>query len=89
MHVNGVASELDSFTIGLDNISVRLLKDSAYKEISASLTRLFNRSLESRTFPSIWKFGKVTALFKKLKVTAQAAQTKVTREGCNVFTYRR
>ena len=29
VHVNGVASELDSFTIGLDNISVRLLKDSA------------------------------------------------------------
>ena len=29
VHVNGVASELYSFTIGLDNISVRLLKDSA------------------------------------------------------------
>ena len=28
------------------------------------LTRLFNRSLEASTFPSIWKCGKVTALFK-------------------------
>ena len=33
--------------------------------ISASLTRLFNLSLETRTFPSLWKFGKVAALFKK------------------------
>ena len=26
--------------------------------------RLFNRSLQISTFPSIWKCGKVTALFK-------------------------
>ena len=26
--------------------------------------RLFNRSLQVSTFPSIWKCGKVTALFK-------------------------
>ena len=32
---------------------------------SASLTRLFNLCLETRTFPSLWKFGKVAALFKK------------------------
>ena len=50
--------------IGLDNISARLLKDSA-SVISASLTRLFNLSLETRTFPSLWKFGKEAALFKK------------------------
>ena len=50
--------------IGLDNISARLLKDSA-SAISASLTRLFNLSLETRTFPSLWKSGKVAALFKK------------------------
>ena len=31
---------------------------------AAFLTRLFNRSLEARTFPSIWKCGKVIALFK-------------------------
>ena len=32
--------------------------------MASILTRLFNRSLEASTFPSIWKFGKVTALFK-------------------------
>ena len=49
--------------IGLDRISARLLKDSA--ECMAPLpTRIFNRSLEASTFPSIWKCGKVTALFK-------------------------
>ena len=40
------------------------MKDSA-SVISGSLTRLFNKSLESHTFPSLWKFGKVSALFKK------------------------
>ena len=50
--------------IGLDNISARLLKDSA-SAISKSLTKLFNQSLVTRTFPSLWKFGKVSALFKK------------------------
>ena len=47
--------------IGLvDRISAQLLKDSV--ECMASiLTRLFNRSLETSTFPSIWKCGKVTA----------------------------
>ena len=51
--------------IGLDNISARLLKDSA-SVISKSLKKLFNRSLVTRTFPSlIWKFGKVSALLKK------------------------
>ena len=49
---------------GLDNFSGGLLKDSA-SAISGSLTRLFNHSLETRSFPSLWKFGKVTALFKK------------------------
>jgi len=38
--------------IGLDNVSTRLLKDSA-SVVSGSLTRLFNQSLESRTFPSL------------------------------------
>ena len=40
------------------------MKDSA-SVVSGSLTRLFNQSLESHTFPSLWKFGKVSALFKK------------------------
>ena len=50
--------------IGLDRISARLLKDSD-ECIAPILTRLFNRSLESSTFASIWKCGKVTALFKE------------------------
>ena len=49
--------------IGLDEISPRLLKDSAHV-ITPSLTRLFNRSLANKTFPSIWKKGKVSPLFK-------------------------
>ena len=53
-----------SFFTTVYNISARLLKDSA-SVISASFTRLFNLSLETRTFPSLWKFGKVAALFKK------------------------
>ena len=49
--------------IGLDKISAKTLKDSAY--VSAPvLTKLFNRSLRSSTFPNIWKSGKVSALFK-------------------------
>ena len=49
--------------IGLDRISARLLKDSA-ECMAPILTRLFNRSLEASTFPSIWKCAKVSALFK-------------------------
>ena len=49
--------------IGLDNISARLLKDSA-DVITTSLTKLYNRSLATSIFPAVWKCGKVTALFK-------------------------
>ena len=51
-------------SISLDNISARLLKDSA-NVISKSLTKLFNWSLVTHTFPSLWKFGKESALFKE------------------------
>ena len=50
--------------IGLDRISARLLKDSA-DCMAPILTRLFNRSLEASTFPSIWKCGKVTAFIQR------------------------
>ena len=50
--------------IGLDRIGARLLNDSAECMAPIILTRLFKRSLEISTFPSIWKCGKVTALFK-------------------------
>jgi len=49
--------------IGLDRISVRLLKDSA-PVIADGLTVLFNRSLDSGNFPLFWKCSKVSALFK-------------------------
>lgn len=49
--------------IGLDNISARLLKDASIV-ITPSLTNIFNRSLQSSVYPSIWKMGKVTAIFK-------------------------
>ena len=49
--------------IGLDRISARLLKDSA-SLIADSLTLLFNRSLDSGNFPSLWTCSEVSALFK-------------------------
>ena len=48
---------------GLDKISARLLKDTAIV-IAPVLTNLFNRSLQSSIFPSIWKSRKVTSIFK-------------------------
>ena len=49
--------------IGLDGISARLLKEAS-DVIAPVLTRIFNCSLSSSTFPCIWKLGKVSALFK-------------------------
>ena len=48
---------------GLDRITARLLKDAAV-QITSVLTNLFNRSLQSSTFPCAWKTGKVVPLFK-------------------------
>ena len=56
--------------IGLDNVSARLLKDSA-SVVSGSLTRLFNQSLESRTFPSLWKFEKSQRCSRKVIAAMQ------------------
>ena len=50
--------------IGLDKISARLLKDSGHT-IVPSLTSLFNLSLQTRTFPSVWKNARVIPLYKK------------------------
>ena len=49
---------------GLDKISARLLKDSG-QIIAPTLTSLFNRSLQTETFPSIWKNATVVPLHKK------------------------
>ena len=48
---------------GLDQINAKLLKDST-STIASSLTKIFNASLLSQTFPDIWKNGKITPLFK-------------------------
>ena len=48
---------------GLDGISVRLIEDSA-DVISKRLTNIFNLSLITSTFPSVWSVGKVKAVFK-------------------------
>ena len=63
-YVYGVLNNLKTNkAIGLDKISARLLKDSS-TVMTPILTRLYNRSLASSTFPSTWKTGKVTAIFK-------------------------
>ena len=49
---------------GLDNISGRLLKETA-PEISVSLCRLFNLSLSLGEFPDQWKLEHVCPVFKK------------------------
>ena len=49
---------------GLDNISPRLLIDSA-EVIAKPLTRIINASLSQGVVPRVWKFTKVTILFKK------------------------
>ena len=50
--------------IGCDRISAKLLNDAA-PVIAPSLATLFNRSLNSGFFPSSWKIGRVTALYKQ------------------------
>ena len=51
--------------VGLANISARLLKDSA-SLIAPSLRYIINLSFQNgQQFPSLWKCGKVRALFKQ------------------------
>ena len=50
-------------SISLDKISARLLKD-ACPAIVPSLTYLLNMSIQSHSFPFIWKCARVVALFK-------------------------
>ena len=49
---------------GLDKISAKLLKISA-SAVANSLCRVFNKSVETRIFPTEWKNAKVFPLFKK------------------------
>lgn len=50
--------------VGLDFISHRLLKSTS-KSISKPLCALFNKSLQTATFPNCWKQSLVLPLFKK------------------------
>ena len=63
--------------IGLDMISARLLKDSA-DTIAPCLTFLFNKSLFSAVFPSIWEKGKVVPIFKSGDRTSASNYRPVT-----------
>ena len=57
-YVYGVLNKLKTNkAVGLDKISARLLKDSS-SIITPILTKLFNRSLTSSTFPSTWNLAK-------------------------------
>lgn len=62
--VNSIKQLKPNKAIGLDKISARLLKDSV-EVIAPVLTSLFNMSLETSAFPSIWKSARVVPLFKK------------------------
>ena len=54
---------------GLDQISAKLLKDSA-STIVSGLTKIINASLHSQTFPDIWKKGKIIPLYKSNDLTS-------------------
>ena len=47
----------------LDQIDAKLLKDYA-SSFASCLTKIFNTSLFSQTFPDIWKKGKIVPLYK-------------------------
>jgi len=49
---------------GHDTITPRLLKESA-RVISGPLAELMNESIKQCKYPSRWKMGQVTPLFKK------------------------
>ena len=49
---------------GLDNISPRMLNDTAVV-VAKPLTRIVNKSLSQGTVPSEWKCAKITPLYKK------------------------
>ena len=53
-----------SKAVGHDNIPARLIKDGACI-IADPLTQLFNSSIGSNSYPSHWKYGQVTPVFKK------------------------
>ena len=54
-----------SKAVGLDNLSVRFLKDGA-TELEPPITMLINLSISKSTFPDQCKIAKLKPLFKKV-----------------------
>ena len=62
--VFGHLSTIDiSKASGPDEVGARFLK-SAARELCKHLAQLFNKSLQTSTFPDIWKIASVVAVFK-------------------------
>ena len=57
-----------SKVIGSDRISAHLLKDAS-SGIATCLAKLFNRSVTLASFPSSWKIGRITVLYKQGDLT--------------------
>ena len=66
-------------SVGVDGISTQLIKDSA-DVITSSLTKIFNLSLTTSTFPPVWKLGKVKAIFKSGNRIRFVAMRTITAE---------
>lgn len=97
--VHLVLTELKNFktdkAIGTDKITARLLKDAA-DIIAESLADRFNRFTENSIFPSLWKFRRVTVLFKSgnrcnpnnyRPITGQPTLSKILEKAVHIQLY--
>ena len=68
VNVNFVRNALKSLksnkAVGLDKLSVRLLKDAS-DVIARILTGLINKSFTDGVFKGVWKYAKVAAVIKR------------------------
>ena len=68
VNVNFVRNALKSLksnkAVGLDKLSVRLLKDAS-DVIAPILTGLINKSFTDGVFTGVWKYAKVAAVIKR------------------------
>ena len=61
---NALKSLKSNKAVGLDKLSVRLLKDAS-DVIAPILTGLINKSFTDGVFPGVWKYAKVAAVIKR------------------------